>query len=105
MIIATIWSLSIIMLILFSIAGIALFYRNGKFAKRAQTFSIIVIFAIVLSVIAYISMPSEFIFDRIIALVGGIAAIVALIIKGKMFFASKVILMVSMSINMVIALI
>ncbi|MGL5634174.1 MAG: hypothetical protein ACRDDL_03790 [Sarcina sp.] len=105
MIIATIWSLSSIMLILFSIAGIALFYRNGKFAKKAKIFSGIVIFAILLSVIAYISMPAEFIFDRIIALIGGIAAIIALIIKGKMFFASKVLLIVSMSINMTIALI
>ncbi|MGL4451815.1 MAG: hypothetical protein ACRCTZ_11555 [Sarcina sp.] len=103
--IATIWSLACILLILFAISGATLFYKNGKLAKDIRVYSIVVIFAILLAMLAYFSMPNEFYVDRMIAVIGGIAAISALVMKQRMFFLSKMILIISMSINMVIALI
>ncbi|MGL4762971.1 MAG: hypothetical protein ACRCWG_16235 [Sarcina sp.] len=103
--IATVWSLACVMLILFAISGATLFYKNGKLVSDIRVYSIVVIFAILLAMVAYFSMPGEFYIDRMIAVIGGIAAISALIIKQRMFFLSKIILIVSMSVNMVIALI
>lgn len=103
--IATMWSLACVLLILFAISGATLFYKNGKLAKDVRVYSIVVIFAILLAMLAYFSMPGEFYIDRMVAIVGGMAAISALIIKQRMFFLSKMILIISMSVNMVIALI
>ncbi|MGL5068889.1 MAG: hypothetical protein ACRC6T_13920 [Sarcina sp.] len=103
--IATVWSLACVMLILFAISGATLFYKNGKLVSDIRVYSIVVIFAILLAMVAYFSMPGEFYIDKMIAVIGGIAAISALIIKQRMFFLSKIILIVSMSVNMVIALI
>ena len=103
--IATVWSLACIMLVLFAISGATLFYKNGKLARDIRVYSIVVIFAILLAAVAFFSMPGEFYVDRLIAVIGGIAAISALVIKQRMFFLSKIILIVSMSVNMVIALI
>lgn len=103
--IATVWSLAGILLILFAISGATLFYKNGKLARDVRVYSIVVIFAILLAMVAYFSMPNEFYIDRMIAVIGGIAAMLALVIKQKMFFVSKMILIISMSVNMVIALI
>ena len=103
--IATIWSLACVMLIMFSIAGMTLFYKSGKLAKDFRIYFGIVIFAILLALVAYYSMPGEFYIDRLIAIICGIAAIATLVIKQRMFFLSKIILIVSMSVNMVIALI
>ncbi|WP_297521664.1 hypothetical protein [uncultured Clostridium sp.] len=103
--IATVWSLASLMLILFAISGATLFYKNGRLAKDIRVYIGVVVFAILLAIVAYISMPGEFYIDRLIAVIGGIAAISALVIKQRMFFLSKIILIVSMSVNMVIALI
>lgn len=103
--IATIWSLACVMLVMFSIAGITLFYKNGKLARDFRIYLGIVIFAILLALVAYFSMPGDFYVDRLIAMGCGIAAIATLVIKQRMFFLSKIILIVSMSVNMVIALI
>lgn len=94
-----------ILLILFAISGIILFYKNGNLAKNIKIYLIVVIFAVLLSMVAYFSTPNEFYIDKIIGAIDGIVAISTLIIKKRMFFLSKMILIISMSVSIAIVLI
>ena len=91
-----------LLLILFAISGIILFYKNGNLAKNTKIYSTVVIFAILLSMLAYFSTPNEFYIDKIIGAIDGIAAILTLIIKKRIFFLSKMILIISMSVSIAI---
>lgn len=94
-----------LLLILFAISGIILFYKNGKLVNDIKIYSIVVIFTVVLSMVAYFSMPNAFYIDRVIAIICGLAAVLSLIMKNAMFFLSKVILIISMSVSIAIVLI
>lgn len=103
--IGIVWFPAFVLLLMFSIAGAMLFYKDGKIAKDNKAYMIVVIFAIVLSILAYFSMPDYLYVDKVIALIGGIAAATAFVMKERMFFLSKIILVASMSVNMVLAII
>ena len=94
-----------LLLILFAISGIILFYKNGKLARGIKVYSIVVIFTVLLSMVAYFSTPDAFYIDRVIALIDGLAAILTLFMVKRMFFLAKVILIISMSVSIAIVLI
>lgn len=103
--IITMWILAFSLLSAFALAGVILFYKDGKLAKDFKLYLIVVVFAVLLAAMAYHSIPEEFYIDRIIAIAGGVAAVTAFVIKKKLFFCSKILLIVSMSFNVVIAFI
>ena len=94
-----------LLLILFAMSGIILFYKNGKLAKDIKIYSIVVIFTVLLSMVAYFSTPDAFYIDKVIALIDGLAAILTLFMRNRMFFLAKVILIISMSVSIAIVLI
>lgn len=103
--IGTMWILNIILLIMFGVAGAMLFYKDGLYIKKKKRYLAIVIFSLVLSIIAYFVVPDYLFIDKIIVCISAISAIASFILKDKMIFTSKIILMTVMSVNIVIALI
>ncbi|MGL4990138.1 MAG: hypothetical protein ACRC57_03070 [Sarcina sp.] len=103
--IGTMWILNIILLTMFGIAGAMLFYKDGLYIKKKKRYLVIVLFSLVLSILAYFVVPDYLFIDKIIVCISAIAAIASFILKDKMVFISKLILMTVMSINIVIALI
>lgn len=94
-----------LLLVLFAISGVILFYKNEKLVKNEKAYLSVVIFTILLAMLAYFSTPNEFYIDRIISIIDGLAAILTLFIKKKMFFLSKIILIISMSISIAVIVI
>lgn len=94
---------AIFILIIFAIAGIVLFYKDGKLAEDYRVYSVVIIFALFLVVIAFISKKQPDI-DKYIAIIGGATFLGALVIKKRTAFLSNIMLIISMSINIAVAL-
>ena len=94
---------AIFILIIFAIAGALLFYKNGELAKDYRIYSAVIIFALFLVIIAFTSTKQPYI-DKYIAAIGGITFLSALVIKKRTVFLSNIMLVISMSINIAVAL-
>lgn len=96
---------AIVLLLLFASIGFLLFYKDGALAKESKVYFIIVIFSLIISVLAYRFSMKSIDIDKVMAILGCVTSVVALMIKKKMFFLSRILLIISMSINIVIVMI
>lgn len=96
---------AIILLLLFAGIAFLLFYKGGSLASNDKIYLIVVICSLIISILAYNFSMGSFGIDKIIAILGAITSVGALIIKKKMFFLSRILLIISMSINIVIVMI
>lgn len=66
------------------VSVILLFLNNGKYADNNGLFIAIVVFSLVVAWLTFSSQPSNYIFQKIIAALWGIMALVSLALKHNM---------------------
>lgn len=91
----------VIIILLFLTTTLLMIYKNGDIAKKTVVFGFIVAYTLLLSFIAFTGLPNNFIFQRIGALVAGFLGVFSLV-KIKNFSFARLIIIISMILNLII---